>query len=205
MSPDAPLPVPAEMDSVIDEQWTALGKPGTWLDGSERLEVARLARRARATPPPTEPTARDDATMSVAGAAASISAPMVDGWEAGGLDRATYVEVVGVVSRVVAIDTFERGVGRSTRTLPDAEPGEPSRRSVEGVRRRAGWVPTRGSIGPPTALDSVRAEADAQERLHGALYLSYSDMADLEAERWLSRPQMELIAARVSFLNECRF
>ncbi len=54
-------------------------------------------------------------------------------------------------------------------------------------------------------ISAVPAEAAAQETLHGALYLSYPDMADLHAERGLTRAQMEFVAARVSYLNDCLF
>ena len=66
-------------------------------------------------------------------------------------------------------------------------------------------MPTVGVISPPTALQAVPTEAAVQEELHGALYLSYADMADLAAVRGLSRAQMELVAARVSYLNDCFF
>jgi hypothetical protein len=66
-------------------------------------------------------------------------------------------------------------------------------------------VSTVGAIGPPTALSSVRREAADQEALHEVLYLSYSGMGDLDADRGLHRTQMELVAARVSLLNDCFF
>ncbi len=64
-------------------------------------------------------------------------------------------------------------------------------------------MPTVGAIGPVTALDAVPPEATAQAALHGALYLSYAEMADLAVVRGLTRAQLELVAARVSYLNDC--
>lgn len=130
---------------------------------------------------------------------------MVDAIETAGIDRSTYVEIVGIVSRVAAIDTFDRGIGRSARPLPNAIEGYPSRETVTDARRRAGWVSTVGAIRPPTALTSVRREAADQEALHEVLYLSYGGMADLDVDRGLHRTQMELVAARVSLLNDCFF
>ncbi len=194
----------SEIDGVIDEQWRSLGEPGTWLAGSQRLAVVRSAR-AHPTTAPAEPTSLEEVARLVAHHASTITADTVDAIEAAGIDRTTYVEIVGIVSRVVATDTFDRGIGRSRRALPDAFDGSPSREPVTDARRRGGWVPTVGAIGPPTALTSVRREAADQEALHEVLYLSYRGMADLDATRGLHRSQMELVAARVSLVNDCFF
>jgi len=53
------------------------------------------------------------------------------------------------------------------------------------------------------ALSAVPSEAEAQEDMHGPLYLTYAQMQDLQFVRGLTRPQMELVAARTSALNEC--
>jgi hypothetical protein len=201
---DVTLETLSEIDGVVDEQWRALGEAGTWLDGRQRVAVVQAAREdVMATP--AEPTSVEGVARLVAGHASTITVDTVDGIEAAGIDRTTYVEIVGIVSRVAAIDTFDRGVGRAPRALPDAIGGTPSREPVADARRRAGWVPTLGAIGPPTALSSVRREAADQEALHDVLYLPYGGMADLDAHRGLHRTQMELIAARVSLLNDCFF
>lgn len=193
-----------EINDVIDEQWRGLGEPGTWLDGFERVAVVRAAR-SKATTATAAPASIEEVAGLVAHHAASITADTVDAIEANGIDRSTYVEIVGIVSRVAAIDTFERGIGRSPRSVPGAVGGTPARATVPEARRRAGWVSTVGAIGPPTALSSVRREAADQEALHDALYMSYSGMGDLDADRGLHRSQMELVAARVSLLNDCFF
>ena len=193
----------AAIDGVVDDQWSRLGEAGTWMTGDERIDLIRIARDPAAEVDVDLPTRT--AAAAVAHRAASITARTVDDIESGGLRRERYVEIVGVISRVIAIDTFERGIGRAPREVPTARPGQPSRSVVAAARRRAGWVPTVGAIGPPTALEAVPAEAAAQETLHGALYLSYPDMADLHAERGLTRAQMEFVAARVSYLNDCLF
>ncbi|CAN5636154.1 hypothetical protein BH24ACT5_BH24ACT5_12450 [soil metagenome] len=198
---DPTVTVPDAIDSVIDAQWAALGLAGTWMNGDERIAVVRIARNVGAEFDVDDPMIR--AAALVARHAATITCDIVDELESLGLRREQYVEIVGVVSRVAAIDTFERGVGRPQRPVPASSPGEPSRHLAAAARQRAGWVPTVGAIGPPTALSAVPAEAAAQEALHGALYLSYAEMADLAVTRGLTRTQMELVAARVSFLNDC--
>lgn len=193
----------AAIDTVVDDQWSRLGAAGTWLTGDERVELIRIARND-ATHHDVGPPLRI-AAMAVAHRAATFTAGAIDDVESGGVSREQYVEIVGVVSRIAAIDTYERGLGRGPRDVPSVRPGEPTRSVVAEARRRAGWVPTVGAIGPTTALTAVPAEAAAQESLHGVLYLSYPEMADLQAQRGLARAQMELVAARVSFLNDCLF
>ncbi len=193
----------AAIDAVVDDQWSLLGAAGAWLTGEERIELIRIARND-ATHVDVGLPVRTAAT-AVAHHSATITADAVDDVESRGVQREQYVEIVGVVSRVVAIDTFERGLGRGPRNIPAPRPGEPSRSVVAAARRRAGWVPTVGAIGPPTALTAVPAEASAQESLHAVLYLSYPEMADLHAQRGLTRAQMELVASRVSYLNHCLF
>lgn len=201
---DQVLDAPTKIGDVIDAQWRGLGEPGTWLDGAQRVAVVRAAR-SESSVSAAAPDSIEDVARLVAHRAATITAQTVDAIEASGIDRTTYVEIVGIVSRVTAIDTFERGIGRRPRALPDAVDGTPTRAMLPEARRRAGWVATVGAIGPPTALSSVGREAADQEALHDVLYLSYGGMSDLDADRGLHRTQMELVAARVSLLNDCLF
>ena len=62
-----------------------------------------------------------------------------------------------------------------------------------------------GAAGATSALSAVTAEDRAQEQLHGALYLSYFEMGNFGIEKGLNRPQMELLAARTSLVNDCYF
>lgn len=133
------------IDAVVEE-WSRLGQAGTWMTGDERIDLIRIARDPAAEVDVDLPTRT--AAAAVAHSAASITARAVDDVESAGLRRERYVEIVGVISRVIAIDTFERGIGRAPREVPTARPGQPSRSVVAAARRRAGWVPTVGAIGP---------------------------------------------------------
>ena len=195
--------ITATIDAVVDGQWSRYGDPGVWMTGAQTVDVLRLARRPDPANSSDDPAS--EAASLIADRAASTTADSVEQLESRGLRREHFVEIVGVVSRGIAIDTYERGIGRPPRDLPTPLPGLPSGDIVAGARRRAGWVPTVGAIGPPTALNAVTSEAAAQEALHGALYLSYAEMGDIHAERGLTRAQMELVAARVSYLNDCLF
>ena len=144
---------------------------------------------------------------------------------ADGISDAEYVEIVGVVSRAVNMDIFARGIGVPARLLPAPLEGEPSRTRPRTARNEGAWVPTipggargeeeakqlYGSSDPQAApfiyraLSLVPMEAAGLIQLGGAQYVAISSFMDLgfTFEPTLSRPQYELVAARVSALNEC--
>jgi hypothetical protein len=136
-----------------------------------------------------------------------------------GLNDAHYVEIIGVVVTLVSIDSFCRGLGLPPHPLPEPVPGEPSRYRPAGALAEDAWVPmisfprARGDEadlydGKRTgnvirALSLVPNAVRTLKDLSAAHYLSPEKMVDLTAGRSLDRSQMELIAGRVSALNEC--
>ncbi len=141
-----------------------------------------------------------------------------------GLSEPAYVEAVAVVVTAVAVDTFHCGMGMPLPELPPAQPGEPSRDLPGVARKRFSWVPTvppreagedlRHAWWPDgdegyvprihQALSLVVDEVIAFRALAEALYLPAGALMDFGAgPRAISRPQMELLAARISALNEC--
>jgi hypothetical protein len=136
-----------------------------------------------------------------------------------GLNDAHYVEIIGVVVTLVSIDSFCRGLGLPPHPLPEPVPGEPSHYRPAGALAEDAWVPmisfprARGDEadlydGKRTgnvirALSLVPNAVRTLKDLSAAHYLSPEKMVDLTAGRSLDRSQMELIAGRVSALNEC--
>ncbi len=143
-----------------------------------------------------------------------------DGVMASGLADAQYVEIVGVVATVVGADTFARAIGVSPAPLPDPQPGGPSRLRPAAATDQGAWVPM---IAPEDAsgseadlygearfvpnirraLSLVPAEARGFADLSSVHYFAIDDMMDLTRQRAITRPQIELLAARVSALNQC--
>ncbi len=200
------LDLPAAYAAILDAQWRQLGAAGEWLTGAERVEIARTTRAARSAdggPMPADPA--HEAAWVFGGDPAAPRAGWVDRLEADGLDRTTYVEILGICARVAAIDTFLYGLGQPERPLPMPEAGEPTHTTVADARIDGGFAPTVGPAFPPTALSAVPVELDAMMQLHGALYLSLREMGDLEIMKDLDRRQLELVAARTSLLNDCFF
>ncbi len=131
-----------------------------------------------------------------------------------------YVELLGIVVCVVSIDGFHRALGLPPEPLPAPLPGEPSRYRPAAATPGVGWVPmipegqNRGSEADlyegraPNVLRALSLVPDGVRRMRGlsaAQYVPIHMVPDPHANpgRALSRTQIELVAARVSALNEC--
>jgi hypothetical protein len=151
---------------------------------------------------------------------ARLSRSWFEGVVARGLGDAEYVEIVGVATSVLSIDAFHDALGVHLEPLPTPQPGEPSRRRPPGAALEGAWVPmlrpdrltgedrdlyggrrTPGNV--IRAMSLVPAEVRGLQDLAAAQYLSLEEMAQLDRGRTLDRAQIELVAGRVSALNEC--
>jgi hypothetical protein len=120
-----------EFDQLAEREWARLASPGTWWTGAERISIAAEARGAvrKASPTGVLPDAATEAAWRVAAEAATIRSVDIERWADGGLDGFAYVELVGIVSRLMAIDVTEFGLGLDERPLPVALPGDRRARS----------------------------------------------------------------------------
>lgn len=239
----ASVPIRPALVEAMGNAWRRLPQAGTVWTGEERLAIARESRNAWDCPFCAEcrealsPFAADGAHT----AATNLPAPAIDAihrvindqgrltqsWFRRtldeGLNEAAYVEILGVVATIVAIDTFHRGIGLSTPELPSAVPGEPSGAISKDAEHRIAWVrtvhpmKTKGALAEHwfpggerqfvphvrQALSLVPAECIAYAELSGPMYLSGVADLGVPEDRALTRPQMELLATRTSALNEC--
>lgn len=200
-----PLPLGHDYIEGLNAEWTTLAGPGTWWTGSQRVAIAGHARAAREGAPIPTTALPEPAAQAAARVAASphVDAEWVDGLVADELTLEAYVEIVGIVGRVSAVDSLMFGIGAQPQPLPLPLDGEPSRVPAEDAAMNGAFAPTVGPPGAPNALSAVPAEVDAMFDLHGVLYLSLEEMADPAIEKSLTRAQMELVAARTSLLNDC--
>lgn len=136
-----------------------------------------------------------------------------------GLSDAQYVEIVGTVVSIMSIDSFCRGIGVKLHPLPKPVPGKPSYRRPPAAQQEAAWVPmirVNSATGPESdlfdgrmtgnvmrALSLVPDEVRGLKDLSAAQYLPMNKVMSMDTGRTLDRAQMELIASRVSALNEC--
>lgn len=236
----APFAVRADLTAAHARAWHRLARAGAWFTGAERVAIAAEVRNATACPLCRErkaalsPYAVDGEHQSLG----ALGAPIVevihrvrtdpgrltrawfDGVRADGLSDGAYVEIIGVLATVVAMDTFARGIGVEPLPLPRAMDGAPTNYRPAGVKQGPAWVPW---IAPEDAGD---AEADLYGGSTGAhirralslvpdevrgffdlvetQYLPGPAMRDFDREfRAIDHAQIELIAGRVSALNGC--
>ena len=139
-----------------------------------------------------------------------------------GLAEGEYVEIVGLVAMVMMLDTFAHAYGTRLHALPEPRPGEPSRYHPPGAKKKAAWLPlvepedTVPSDGPmypnPKAGYIYRGLSLVPQSLRDYWALAFHHYLPAEfvykfdsSIRAISRPQTEVLAARVSALHQCAY
>lgn len=160
-----------------------------------------------------------DAVHRIVTDPARLSRGWYEGLLADGLADTEYVELVGVVCQTVSVDTFARALGAEPWDLPAPVAGAPARRRPEGVKPGAAWVPwiapedaagteadlyTQGKAHIRRALSAAPDEQRGFFALVDAQYLSGPQIRDFATDyRAITRAQIELLAGRISALNQC--
>jgi hypothetical protein len=223
-----------------ENSWERLSSPGTWWSATDRLAIADETRHAikcelcrnrkEALSPYTIDGVHDslgalpenivEVIHRVRTDSGRLRQAWVDGALATGLSDAEYIEIVGVVATIVALDTFDRALGLPPRALPPAKPGEPSRHRPRGARKTIAWVATLAQeniseedpnpypgfepVNIHLAMSLVPEEVAGFFELDQALYLPQAAIRDLDNEyRALTHSQIELIASRMALHNQC--
>jgi len=235
------LAIREDLASAHARIWDRLGSPGTWLDAARRVAVAaetrnasrcRLCRDRKAALSPSAVDGRHDSLgelpenwIEVIHRIATDPARLTQIWYrrmlTTGLGDAEYVEIVGVLAHVTAIDTFARGLGLSPQPLPEPKGGAPSRYRPAEARQHDYWVPTIAwdehgpneadyFVGNPsnirTAMSLVPDETRSFFILSANQYLPGPAMRDFSREyRAITHRQIELLAGRISALNRCLY
>ncbi len=137
-----------------------------------------------------------------------------------GLSDGEYVEIVGLIAMVMVLDTCHRALGLAERALPAPVAGEPSRYRPAGAKKMAAWLPLvepedateadgpmypspkvgyiyRGLSLVPQSLRDYWALAN-EHYLPGQYVYQFD-----KSIRAISRPQTEILAARVSSMHQC--
>ena len=195
-----PVPVRPDLIEALRKEWVLLSSPGTWWTAGERVAIAGAARGIASD---GVPEVAAQAARKIYSDITSTSRDWVNDLTSSDLTMPAFVEIVGIVSRLAAADEFMRALGSAPQELPQPQPGDPSRETPPTARPGRAWVPMVGPASITMALSLVPAEAAAQKEIHGPLYMSYEQMSDYGFRRTLDRAQMELVAARVSAINEC--
>lgn len=235
-----PFPVRENLTAAHRRGWARLAAPGTWWDGQTRVAIASETRRAgqcafcklrKAALSPYAvagshdsdgvlPTEMVEIIHRIATDQSRLTAAFYKTALENGMAEGEYVETVGIIATVFAVDGFTRAIGLPEFPLPEPEPGEPSRHRPAGAKTDHAWVPrvapedvTEAEAGLydglaganiHRALSLVPAETMGFFDIDAAQYLPDSQLRDYGTEyRDLTHVQIELLAARVSALNQC--
>lgn len=156
----------------------------------------------------------------VVGDPGRLSEPWAQSVLARGLTEGEYVEIVGVIAMVIMMDTCTLGLGLPEHALPVAASGKPTRYSPPGARKQAAWL----SLVEPQ--DAVEADGPMYPSPKaGYIYRGLSLVPQSLRDYWalanchylpgqyvyqfdtsiraISRPQTEILAARVSAMHQC--
>ncbi len=204
---NAPGPIRPDLRTALEETWRWLAQPGTWWTATERQDIAAVGRAIRLD----GALARHGLTVPAAEAASRLGgapASTTPEWVAErvvALGEEAYTELLGIVSMVVAVDTFTRLMGSEPEPFLAPEPGEPTRTKIsESFRKGKTWI-TMGPMPVPPYVLSIVPDAMAQgNTLEGALYMPGHEMPDPDYSRGsLHRTQIECVASSLSWANEC--
>ncbi|MFT5560856.1 MAG: hypothetical protein ACJAXW_003213 [Candidatus Azotimanducaceae bacterium] len=150
-----------------------------------------------------------------------ITKHYIDSNEQDGLSKPAYVELVGVVVAMFSIDEFHRAMGLPLEVLPESGAGEPDHYQPKQAVIGTGFVPMispEGTTGQEAdlwrrgrtanvvrALSLVPNAVRDWVALSNAQYLSFEGMSNFTQPegRSINRMQIELVAGRVSAINEC--
>ncbi len=163
-----------------------------------------------------------DAVHRIASDPARLSKAWYEGHAADGLEGEPYIELASIVAMVMIVDQFSFGTGWQDHPLPEPIAGTPTGYRSPGAKVEAAWVPiveprdmteSDGDLYPngrvgyiQRALSAVPDSKRAYWDLASCHYLQMEDIPDWDTDaRAISRPQIELIAGRVSALHQCLY
>lgn len=208
--------------------WEHLASPGSWFTGEQRVELASTVVAAIVDLDPVPPwvgvtstdhlppdhlkapSAAHDLAYRLARHAGTITAD-VHATAAAALGELAYVEVCAIVSTTAAVAHFCRNIGVGVPEFPTPANGDPTgERPDEVVPAELNWVPVAAPADQTAAVvqaySAVPAELENTWRMASAQYMPNEEMIHPDWMRrpgGLTRPQAELVAARVAQLREC--
>lgn len=205
----AALPVADSVVEVHDETRRAFARPGAWWNGTDRLRIVVEARNAHDRDLVAEesgalasglPPIAVEAIHGIRNDSGRLTRRWFDNLIDMGLQLEAYVELVGVVTSSVIVDTFAQGIGKPLPALPEPEPGPPTFERSDDVVDAGAWLPLKRE-GQANILRSLGLVPSALKLFFDTFNPSYYMRP--RAAFSISRPQVELVASRVSAVNEC--
>ena len=198
------------------QTWDALAQAGAFWSGVDRIEIAKQARAARSqrkelafnrTYPATQLTAQAiEATRKIAADAGKIDRAWAS-QQVASLSAGAYAELVSIVAAVSAIDAFCEALGRTHEPLPEPHGGSCHPAQAESAIDIGGYLPMVDPWEGPNVPRALSLVPSANQLFMNNVRSMYGGNGggfnDMVWDGPLSRPQAELLAARVSSINEC--
>ena len=218
------LEVRQNLTAAHDRAWASFSQPGTWWTAAERCAIVEETRKAldcklcrqrsRALSPEIDgahdclgilPEAAVDAVHRIRTHPGRLSRRWFEHHVAGRLPDAAFVELVGVLAIAVIIDEFDRAVGRDLRSLNDPASVEPTRQACADVVDVGAFVPIWSEDPGANIVRALGLVPVERDRFWDVFHQHYvaNGHRQWDAGRAITRPQVELIAARVSAINQC--
>ncbi len=212
----ADLKIPEHIVSSHRQTWSKISEAGEFWSDIDRIEIAKQARAARiqrSELPFNRVYDESHLPKQVLNATHKIAA------DAGKIDRTwatdcvsnlgagPYVELISIVASVSAIDAFYEAIGSPGEALPEPAGGSCSAEKATGVSDIGGYIPMVDPWAGPNVSRALSLVPSANQLFMANVRSMYSSSGggfdDMVWEGPLSRPQAELLAARVSSINEC--
>ena len=213
------LPVDPATSTAHQATLKAIAAPGAWWSGADRLAIVRAARTAptcvycaqrvelvrAATDGEHDsdgelPPIAVEAVHAILNDSGRLTRRWFDDVIDMGLLPEAYVELVAVTASSVILDTFAQGVGLDMPELPEPIAGAPTLERSYDVEEAGAWLPL-ARQGRANILRSLGLVPSALKLFFGAFGRSY--YMEPDSRFALNRAQVELVAARVSAVNEC--
>ncbi|WP_419922095.1 alkylhydroperoxidase-related (seleno)protein [Candidatus Poriferisodalis sp.] len=225
---DTELPIRGDLADAHGEIAARWARPGTWWTAAQRAEIVRQVRAARdhrtdngdALPPWVQPSSVDglvdpdgplptaavDAIWRITNHPGTLTQDWYQSIIDRGVDSVAYVELVGVVAQANCVDRFADALELPRIDLDEPSDGPPTTEGAPAAVKYH-WVPTADLKMPNVikALSAVPAENESLFILSDAQYVPMERVRGelINDQNSLNRPQIELLAARTSKLNEC--
>jgi len=224
----ADLPLGDDLRSAHQAALASIARPGPYWTAADRVEMVSSARaapdcglcsRRQAALSPNRETGTHDGPRGLGPVVIDAihrirtdPARLTRSWfdsVTRELEPGAYLEMVSVVNTSVIIDTLHRSLGLLVPELPEPEPGEPTAEAPGDTTDDGAWVPiTRAprdmsDTGLPAVPNIFRAMGlvPAAVSLFFSTFRPHYALKDITLS--LTQSQAELVAARVSAMNEC--
>ncbi len=198
------------------QTWKAIASAGSFWSDVDRLEIAKQARTARSQRSdlpfnrsyPDSRLNRD--TLETVRKVAADAGKIDRLWakkQIASIGDGPYAELVAIVASVSAVDAFSEALGRPREMLPKATGGSCSGVKSDNATDIGGYLQMVDPWDGPNvsrALSLVPAANALFMQNVSSMYVGKGGgFNDMVWDGPLSRPQAELLAARVSSVNEC--